>query len=386
MSVRDGQRHAEIAGAGMVGLTAAAALARRGWSVRVHEKDDQLRELGAGMSVWSNGVRALKEAGAYEEAVELSDDLDSWQLRDHRNRVLQDEWMSRGVGESHGILRPRVHSALANAAVRYGAEIVTGSRVTGASPDGELLLSTGERLHADLVIGADGVHSPVRETLGLTKKKRELPDGGGRHLIPRLPGDPKNIMIERWVGGRRVGILPCTPDQVYIYLCCPSNDTEGKNQTSSLDTWVEMFPELRHFIERIPLGGEWRPFTDVVSTSWYNGKAAIVGDAASAMSPNLGQAACVGMSNATALAQALDVFPTVAEALEAWESSERAVTDATQKYSRFYGWIGTNWPRPLLDVRSALIWSLARSTRMQSRINVASRHIPTLGTPFTASA
>jgi 2-polyprenyl-6-methoxyphenol hydroxylase-like FAD-dependent oxidoreductase len=338
------------------------------------------------MSVWSNGVRALKEAGAYDEAVELSDDLDSWQLRDHRNRVLQDEWMSRGVGESHGILRPRVHSALANAAVRYGAEILTGSRVTGASPEGELILSTGERLGADLVIGADGIHSPVREALGLTKKKRQLPDGGGRHLIPRLPSDPQNIMIERWVGGRRVGILPCTPDQVYIYLCCPSNDTKGKDQTSSLDTWIEMFPELRHFIERIPLGGEWRPFTDVVSTSWYNGNAVIVGDAASAMSPNLGQAACVGMSNATALAQALDAFPTVTEALAAWESSERPVTDATQKYSRFYGWIGTNWPRPLLDVRSALIWSLARSTRMQSRINVASRHVPTLGTPLSPSS
>jgi len=383
---RDKQRHAEIAGAGMVGLAAAAALARRGWSVRVHEKDEQLRELGAGMSVWTNGVRALKEAGAYEEAAARADDLDSWQLRDHRNRVLQDEWMSRGVGESHGILRPDVHSALASAAVRYGAEIVTGSRVTGASAEGELILSTGERLRADLVIGADGVHSPVREALGLTKKKRQLPDGGGRHLIPRLPSDPKNIMIERWVGGRRVGILPCTPDQVYVYLCCPANDISGRDQTTSLDTWIEMFPELRHYIERIPLGGQWRPFTDVVATSWHKGKAAIVGDAASAMSPNLGQAACVGMSNATALAQALDVYPSVEEALAAWESSERAVTDATQKYSRFYGWIGTNWPRPLLDVRSALIWSLARSTRIQRRINVATRHVPAFGTPSTASA
>jgi 2-polyprenyl-6-methoxyphenol hydroxylase-like FAD-dependent oxidoreductase len=193
-------------------------------------------------------------------------------------------------------------------------------------------------------------------------------------------------MIERWVGGRRVGILPCTPEYVYVYLCCSADDVEGRDQTSSLETWKETFPELRHFIERITPGAEWRPFTDVVAKSWSKGNAAIVGDAASAMSPNLGQAACVGMSNATALAQALDVYPTIREALEAWERSERAVTDATQRYSRFYGWIGTRWPRPLLDARSALIWTLARSSRMQSRINVASGHVPGVGTPLTTPA
>jgi 2-polyprenyl-6-methoxyphenol hydroxylase-like FAD-dependent oxidoreductase len=380
------QRHAEIAGAGMVGLTAAAVLARRGWSVRVHEKASELREIGAGMSMWPNGVRALKEAGAYEDAVEAADELNSWQLRDHRNRVLQDEWMTDGVGQSHGLLRPRVHAALVKAATGYGAEIVTGSRVTGATSAGELILASGERLAADLVIGADGIHSPVREALGLTKRKRELPDGGGRHLIPRRPDDPANIMIERWVGGRRVGILPCTPEHVYVYLCCSADDVEGRDQTRSFETWKETFPELRPFIERITPGGEWRPFTDVVVTSWSRGNAAVVGDAASAMSPNLGQAACVGMSNATALAQALDVYPTVREALEAWERSERAVTDATQLYSRFYGWIGTRWPRPLLDARSALIWALARSSRMQRRINVASGHVPGVGTPLTTPA
>jgi 2-polyprenyl-6-methoxyphenol hydroxylase-like FAD-dependent oxidoreductase len=378
-----GQRHAEIAGAGMVGLTAAAALARRGWSVTVHERHDELRELGAGLSLWDNGGRALMEADAYEEAVAGSDDLKNWQLRDHKDRLLQDGWMAHGTHQSHGVLRPRVHNALANAARRHGVEIVTGSKVVGATPEGEILLADGTRRKADLVIGADGVNSPVRSSLHLAKHVRELPDGGGRHLIPRLPGDPKNVMIERWNGGRRIGILPCTENDVYIYLCCPADDFLGRNQTESLSTWIASFPEYEHYIRRIRRGPEWRPFTDVVVKGWHKGRAAIVGDAASAMSPNLGQAGCVGMSNAVALAQALDEFPAVEEALTRWEQSERPITDATQKYSRFYGWIGTNWPRPLLDLRSALIWGLARSERMQARINAAARHIPQVGAPHT---
>ncbi|GAA1788709.1 FAD-dependent monooxygenase [Planosporangium flavigriseum] len=377
-------RHAEIAGAGMVGLAAAAALARRGWSVRVHERNAELREIGAGIAVWSNGVYALREVGAYEEAVAGTDRIDHWQLRDEKNRLVQEEWLMSGVSESYAILRPRLHQALANAARRYGAEIVTGSPVAGATPDGKLLLESGEALPADLVVGADGVGSRVRDSLGLARRVRDLHDGCGRHLIPRLPDDPNDMMVERWNGGRRIGIVPCTKDQVYIYLCCPEADVAGRNQSHDLSTWIETFPEFARYIKRIPPGGVWRSFADAVVTNWSRGKVALVGDAASAMSPNLGQAACVGMVNAVALAQALDAYLDVETALAKWEQAERPVTDSTQKYSRFYGWIGTHWPRPALGVRSALIWTLAHSKHMQQRINVAARHVPAVGTPIEA--
>ncbi len=63
------QLHAEIAGAGIAGLTAAAALAQRGWSVRVHERSANLRTFGAGIYIWSNGLRVLEAIGAYDEAM-----------------------------------------------------------------------------------------------------------------------------------------------------------------------------------------------------------------------------------------------------------------------------------------------------------------------------
>ena len=63
------QRHAEIVGAGFAGLTAACALAQRGWSVRVHERADRLRTTGAGIYIYENGLRVLEAVGAYEAAV-----------------------------------------------------------------------------------------------------------------------------------------------------------------------------------------------------------------------------------------------------------------------------------------------------------------------------
>jgi 2-polyprenyl-6-methoxyphenol hydroxylase-like FAD-dependent oxidoreductase len=371
-------KRAEIAGAGLAGLTAAAVLAQRGWDVRVHERGRELREIGAGIFMWENALRALEEIGAFEQATLLAEDIEAWQLFDERSRRLQGDWMAGGV-RLKLVLRTELHRALADTARRSGAEIVTGSTVAGATAEGELVLEDGTRHQADLIVGADGVFSRVRDSLQLGIAARDLEDGCGRHLIPRSESDPKNRTLEYWNGGRRIGVCPCSPDEVYVYLCCPADDVEGRERPLNTESWARSFPDMRDVIQRVPRDvGRWASFHDVQCQSWHSGRVAIIGDAAHAMSPNLGQGACLAMTSAVALGQALGVNDDVPSALATWEQAQRPLVDSTQTYSRRYGRIGTRWPKWGLDVRSALVWGIGRSKRLQRKANAAAHDFPQL--------
>jgi 2-polyprenyl-6-methoxyphenol hydroxylase-like FAD-dependent oxidoreductase len=371
------KRHAEIAGAGIVGLTAAAALAQRGWSVRVHERGDELREIGAGIFLWQNALRALRGIGAFDEVTRRSQVHDAWELRDDRLRTVQQEWMFSADDPLHAVLRPDLLRGLAITAEKAGADIVLNSTVAGARADGTLILEDGSELKADLVIGADGVNSRVRESLGLTADYIDMRDGASRHLIPRTENDAEREILEYWRKGRRVGVVPCSPEHVYIYLACPAWDVEARAQNPDFrEHWVESFPHLADVFERIDDDESWYSFKQVKCYRWSLGKAAVGGDAAHGMSPTLGQAACVAMHGAYALAEAVERYPNLSDALAAWETSERPVVDATQRFSRYYGYVNARWPAQLTDLRSAFVWSLGRSRRAQARINCAPQHTP----------
>lgn len=369
--------HVEIAGAGLAGLTAAAAFGKAGCSVRVHEKGSMLREIGAGIYLWENGLRALEAVGAYDEVVSRAERVEVPFLRDHHGRTLQEEWLRNH--RLYTVGRRHLYQSLLNAARREGVEILTDSAVVKATPNGALVTADGTEYRADLILGADGVFEKVRDSLGLREKLVHLGDGGGRHLIPRTGDDPVNQTIEQWNGGRRIGVIPCSPDETYIFLCCPASDIEGREQNPfSAATWIESFPEFRSQLERIPVNGEgrWAPFHDVQVSEWYKGRAALVGDAAHAMSPNLGQAACVAMTNAVALAIAVTNSSSIDFALKSWQAGQREMSEGVQRYSRIYGKVGTMWPKGLLDARSALVRKLTASRRVQGSINFAAERFP----------
>src|SRR5580658_9309902 len=205
------QRHAEIVGAGFAGLTAACALAQRGWRVRVHERAEKLRTTGAGIYIYENGLRVLEAVGAYAAAVAGANPAHMREVRDERDRLISvHRWDA--AARAFSIVRQRVINALAAAAERAGVEIVTGSSVAGAGAAGELILADGRRLKADLVIGADGSNSRVRDALGLLARRRLLPDGAIRLLIDKTAHErasPEgNTTVEYWSGSRRLLYTP----------------------------------------------------------------------------------------------------------------------------------------------------------------------------------
>jgi 2-polyprenyl-6-methoxyphenol hydroxylase-like FAD-dependent oxidoreductase len=362
------KRCAEIVGAGFAGLTAACALAQRGWSVRVHERSDRLRTAGAGIYIYENGLRVLEAVGAYEAAVRGAPVAHTREIRDGRDRLIAvHRWTGSRV---FSILRQNVINALAAAATRAGVEIVTESEAAGATPDGELMLANGGSVRADLVVGADGVNSRLRDTLGLLAKRKFLVDGCTRLLIDKTPAECASNdgakTIEYWSGTRRLLYTPCSANDIYIALTMLDTDMDAKAVPVKKDGWKRAFPHLEALIDRIGEQGRYDRFELIRLRSWSAGRVAMIGDSAHALPPNIGQGGGCAMMNALSLAVYLDRENDVVTALRTWEMGERPVTEHAQRISHILG-LPTTWPPTLramaFGVAGRSKWLVRQRTR-----------------------
>ena len=362
------RRHAEIVGAGFAGLTAACALVRRGWSVRVHERADRLRTTGAGIYVYENGLRVLEAVDAYAASVAGAQPAHTREVRDDRNRVISvHRWSGSRV---FSIVRQNIINALAASAVKAGVEIVTGSVAAAATADGELVLADGRRLKADLIVGADGSSSSVRDSLGLLAVRKYLVDGCTRLLLEKTPEERAAAdgakTIEYWSGTRRVLYTPCGDSEIYIALTMLDRDEVAKALPVRKDAWQRAFPHLESLIDRFADQGRYDRFELIKLRRWSAGRVAVIGDAAHALPPNIGQGGGCAMMNALSLAVHLEGEPDVPAALAAWERRERPLTDHTQRMSVLLG-LPTTWPPPLrafaLSLAGRSKWLVKQRTR-----------------------
>ena len=298
-------RTAEIVGGGFAGLTAACALARRGWRVRLHERADRLRTAGAGINVYENGLRVLEALGACEETIRGGAQHLVRETRDQDDRLIsRHPWNIR----VYGVLRQRMIDALADAARRAGARIITGSEGVSATAAGELTLASGEKVRADLIVAADGVNSRIRDGLGLVSYRRYLPDGAIRALIPKL--DPAEATdgrtIEYWSGNCRFLYNPCSSTHLYLATTMWHEDEAARAVPIDKALWTRRFPHLAPLIARIGDVARYDRFEYIKLKRWSAGTVAVIGDAAHAIPPNIGQGAGCAMMNALALAVYLE--------------------------------------------------------------------------------
>jgi 2-polyprenyl-6-methoxyphenol hydroxylase-like FAD-dependent oxidoreductase len=370
------QRHAEVAGGGFAGLTAACALAQHGWSVRVHERSDQLRPQGAGIYIYENGLRVLERLGACEDAIKGAPFAHTREMCDEQNRLLAVHRWDKST-RVYSVVRQRVINALADAARRAGAEIVLDSEAASATPDGELVMTDGRRLKADLIVAGDGFYSKIRDSLGLLRKRRDMPDGAIRFMIDKTPEEMASgdggTTIETWSGSRRILYTPVSETEVYMALTMLHSDEAARRVPIDRDLWVRAFPHLESLIDRFGDRGRYDRFGYSSLTSWSAGRVAVLGDAAHALPPNIGQGAGCSMMNALALAVYLDREADIPTALSQWETNERPITEHTQRVSVFLG-LPTTWPAPLrrgfLTLAGKSKWMIAQRTK-------TARHIPT---------
>lgn len=318
-----------IAGAGIGGLTLAAALQKEGVQVQVLERAPALKPVGAGLVVQINAMRALarygfdaavRQAGATAEATVLLD----WQGHVLTQGSLA-PWVEKFGQPVVCVHRARLHETLAG--LLAPGTLTLGQVVTGYTEDGDGVTVTleGKRtLRADVLVGADGLHSRVRAQLLGEQPTRYSGYTSWRGVCSTQGLDVPNRVSESWGEGRRFGLVPIGFGELYWFAT--ANAAPGGKDGAQPDELLRAFGDWHAPIPQVlratPVDRLVR--TDIADrvpvTRWTSKRVALLGDAAHPMTPNLGQGACQAIEDAVVLAGALGAGGDVTAALQRYEA------------------------------------------------------------------
>jgi 2-polyprenyl-6-methoxyphenol hydroxylase-like FAD-dependent oxidoreductase len=366
------QRHAVIAGAGIGGLTAAAALAQRGWSVEVHERAPELRAVGAGIFLGEGALRMLEAIGALDLVIGGCTRHYRRETRDQDNKVVGHYlWPPEGGDRIYIAAREKLMMGLRTTAERAGAKVVLNSKAVGARADGRLMLEGGEERQGDIVIGADGVNSRLRDMPRFEGYRKIENAGAIRSIVPQLASDrdlPPHTFAEYWSGTRRIYYAPISPSEVFIALMTTNTDLKGSALPVDKEEWIKSFPHLKHMVERIVHTTPWAQFQYVRLKTWHQGRVVLIGDAAHAMVPNFGQGGSTAMIDAVSLAASLNEHADIDVAINKWEDRQRPAIGTMQRVSQLYGKL-SHFPR---NAQTAVLWLLNKSTYIKRQRTMTS--------------
>lgn len=330
-----------IAGGGIAGLTAAAALRQRGFEPELVERSDRWPAVGAGIAVWPNGMRVLRALGSGAAVERAGAPIRRLTLCDRAGQPLCGLEVAALWGEEPcvGIERRALHAALVTGA--SGARLRLGAAVASLAPDGERVavgFADGSGASYDLVIGADGIGSTVRRLLG----GGEPPAYGGqmvwRSVAPVRP--PGLDGVEFHAGdGCFFGLCPVAGGRTYGFgnLAMPRAHDPIAGRLARLRARFAGFgPRVRGHLDALAGDGdllcsavEW-----LEQDSWGAGRVVLIGDAAHASSPMMGQGGSMAIEDAFVLAELLRTAPEVDAALAAFAARRKPRVDWVRAESR----------------------------------------------------
>jgi 2-polyprenyl-6-methoxyphenol hydroxylase-like FAD-dependent oxidoreductase len=328
---------AVVVGGGLGGVTAAVALRKVGWEVSVLERATEFGEVGAGVGVMPNAMRALAALGLADEVRRIGTPRVAGGVRDPRGRSLTRVDAAQ-LEHMVAVHRADLHRVLRSALPEEC--LVTDTDVRSV-----------DELDADLVVAADGIRSRIRQALFPDTPQPVYAGTTAWRSVTRAEFPP-DLEISQTLGpGTEFGVLPLGDGRVCWYAA-----TVAPAGGRSADEWAEARRLVGDWHHPIPALFDATPPETVIRhdihelatplSTYVRGRVALLGDAAHAMTPYLGQGACMAIEDAVVLAAAC-AKGDVSNALAEYDRQRRPRTQAIAKASRVLGRVGHKLRNPV---------------------------------------
>jgi 2-polyprenyl-6-methoxyphenol hydroxylase-like FAD-dependent oxidoreductase len=332
-----------IQGAGIAGLTLAIAVIQKGYTVRVVERAGGLSEIGAGIWMAPNPMQVFDQLGFANKITTAGWMIHRLTLQDYNGEILQVSDLSavsklfgfETVALHRSLLQRVLSEQLPSGVVKFGTEVKSLIQGTDSV---SVLLTDGSRIEARIVVGADGVRSSIRQLAALGGKTRYSGSSsyraiarGARLLSPDLDHDAYEI----WAKGCRLGFSKINADDYYWYMTFDSDPNKSlspvERQAHAESLFRSIFPRWTNLLENT------RPDeilqTDISDLrrlhTWSSARVGLIGDAAHATTPNLGQGGAMAIEDAYSLAASFEQVGLSGRAFELYEKQRREKVDWT---------------------------------------------------------
>ncbi len=331
-----------VIGAGIGGLTAGIALRQAGYEVEVYDRVRELRPVGAGISLWSNGVKVLNRLGLGEKMAVIGGQMDRMEYRHLSGALLNEISLQPLIAEvgqrPYPVARRDLQNLLLTEFVASGGKLTLGAKcihVIECDRDVTVKFEDGSSATGDVLVAADGVHSILREYI--LGEKIEPKYGGYVNWNGLVPISEDLAPADMWaiyVGEhKRASMMPVAGDRFYFFFDVPlptGSSCDRVNYRTELKEYFQGWAEpVQLLIDRLDPETVARvEIHDVgLISRMVRGRVALLGDAAHATCPDLGQGGCQAMEDGLVLTNYLvSTNLSVADALMRYEKERKVRT------------------------------------------------------------
>ncbi|WP_326558657.1 FAD-dependent monooxygenase [Micromonospora sp. NBC_01796] len=377
-------RTAVVVGAGIGGLAAGVALVRRGWLVTVLERAPVLGEVGAGLTLMSNALRGLDALGL-AQAVRAQGRVDT----PGGTRTSTGRWLSRidsvAITRELGTAALGIHRATLHRILREAlpaASLVTGAEVVDVLPGPPARLTylhRGRRqtVEPDLVVGADGLRSMLRSRLWPAHPAPVYAGSTTWRGVTRQRWDGELVTAISWGPGAEFGMVPLGDGRVYWYAAVNAppgqRDADGMSTVSGrFGSWHDPIPALLAATAADTVIRDDIHCLDAPLPSYVRGRVVLLGDAAHAMTPNLGQGAGQAIEDAVVLGAVCGPDSGLGAALVAYDGQRRPRTQRMARAARLIVRFGQQLEQPFaVAARNTLMRLTPSRTALRSMARYA---------------